>query len=517
MADELPPGFTLDRPDELPPGFKPDAPTGAPTGTQTGSIVRGIPIVGPLLDKGVAAMAAAPAAVIPGMSYKDTYNKMISGQDRYEAEHPVASTIGQVAGSTLATVPVARAFPMAFGGATMPGQIGAGAVIGGTDAAVRTGGDLDAIKTGALIGGAAPVMGSVLAPVGQGLVSAGRWAAEHVPGVKSVIAPRVVPPSGQAILDAADAGYKSLSTNVKYDPATLGDLGNLIKSDLYTQSTGSAKVGATRTHAILDTIDSLPPTPSTLHTIRKELQDVANAGGNEGASARYAQRMIDNFLEAPPPNAVISGQLDAATVAQRLKDANANWRAGMNSKEVRDRLTKAQLEAGTAMTPIPFMAEGQALRKNVTNMLKSENASQFLQPADRVALEAVSRPQSMGEGLLRLASGASGTSRPNFHTLIPGGAAYAATGDPITAAALMAGGAGATLATSALSRRAFENADKVIRSAAPYAQSMMRQQLPPPLASAPPINMRPSISAKAHRDEISRLLALQAERQAVEQ
>ena len=487
-------------------------PSNAPTGTQTGSIVRGIPIVGPLLDKGVAAVAAAPAAVIPGMSYRDTYNKMIGGQDRYERENPVASTIGQTAGSVLATVPVARAFPKVFGGATMSGQTAAGGAIGGTDAAVRSGGDIDAIKTGALIGAAAPVMGSVLAPIGQGIASGARWVADR-PGVRSVIAPRIQPPPASEILDAAEAGYQTLGRNVKYDPAAINDLTNRIKRDLYEQS-ASGEVGAKEAHRILDTMASLPPNPASLHTIRKELQGVT--GGTEGHSARFAKDRIEQFLEAPPPNAVTTGQMDAATVAQRLKNANADYRAAKNSEEARDRLTKAQLEAGTAMTPVPFMAEGQALRKNVTNLLKSDKASKFLLPADRTALEAVSRPQSIGEGMLRLASGASGTSRPNFHTLLSGSSA-AYLSDPLTAAALMAGGAGATAATSGLSRRAFEHADKVIRSSSPHAQAMMREQLPPRISMSPSISQMPaSISAKAHRDEIARLLALQAEREAVE-
>src|SRR6185436_14388279 len=102
----------------------------------------------------------------------------------------------------------------------------AGSVIGGTDAAVRSGGDIDAIKTGALIGGAAPIMGSVLAPAGQGLVSGGRWLAEHTPGVRSVIAKKILPESAEEIEKAATRGYQSLGGKVKYDTASLDDLNN---------------------------------------------------------------------------------------------------------------------------------------------------------------------------------------------------------------------------------------------------------------------------------------------------
>ena len=96
-------------------------------------VVRGIPIIGPLLDKGVNAVAAAPAALTPG-GFTDKYNTIASGGNRIAAEHPVASTVGEVAGSTMATVPAGRAFPKVFGGNTFLGQTGAGRQLGGTDA-----------------------------------------------------------------------------------------------------------------------------------------------------------------------------------------------------------------------------------------------------------------------------------------------------------------------------------------------------------------------------------------------
>jgi hypothetical protein len=78
---------------------------------------------------------------------------------------------------------------------------------------------------------------------------------------------------------------------------------------------GSAKIGATKTHEVLDKIDSLPPNAASLHTIRKELNDISGVGGNEGASARYARDMIDHFLEKPPPNAVLTAPQEGSDSA----------------------------------------------------------------------------------------------------------------------------------------------------------------------------------------------------------
>lgn len=523
MADDLPPGFTVDRRDELPPGFKPDA---LPTGTQTGSIVRGIPIVGPLLDKGIAAIGAAPAAVLPGEGYAAMYNKMIGGQDRYEAEHPAAAAIGNIAGSTLATVPVARAFPKVFGGAGMPGQIVAGGAIGGTDAAIRSGGDPTATAIGGTIGAAGPIMGSVLAPVGQGIAAGTRAIAERTPGIRSVLAPKIVPPPNAEVFNAATNGFDTLSRGgVTYTPQALGDVNTLIKNDLYNMSKGTAR-SASETHAILDDIKNLPPNPTTLHRARLQLQDVINnagAGSPEGQSAIHAKGIIENFLEAPPPNAIASGQFDAATVGARLKDANANYRAAMTDQALRDRVAKGLVDSSNQA--VPFLAEGARTRQAVASLRKDPNQTKFMLPNEEAALADVNRSGSIGETLMRAASGATGSGRFNPLTavtpLLTAGGGLVATGAGIPAAVVaggtLAGGLASSAATTGLTRKAVENASNVIRSNAPYAQAQMRSQVyQPAIPGSPYTPPAPSIGARDYRNEMARLLALQAERSTVE-
>jgi len=490
-------------------------------GTQTGSMVRGIPIVGPYLDKGVAAAAAIPAAFIPGMTYKDTYNKMISGQDRYEKENPIASTVGQTAGSLISTVPVARALPAVFGGATMPGQMAAGAAIGGTDAAVRSGGDVDAIKTGALIGGAAPVLGSILAPIGQGLAAGTRAIADRTPGVRNVIARKVAPPPNQEIFDAAEAGYQTLSRDVSYSRPHLGDLNTLIRHDLHAGSVSTPR-SAAQTRAILDdNIANLPPTPASLHTTRKELQDVINTHGAaspEGRSALIAKNHIDNFLEAPPPNAIVSGRHNAATVGARLREANANYRAAMTDRELRERVARGLTTADNET--VPFLAEGARTRQAVAGLRRDQNAARFRQPNENEALRDINRSGSIGESILRGMSHITGSGR--FGTpLTTAGAAAIGLGSVFPPAVPLALGLGGSLAGSAattgLTRRAVEKASNTIRANAPYAQAQMRRQVyQPQIKGAPYTPWKPSIGDRAHRNEIARLLALQAQREATE-
>jgi hypothetical protein len=520
MADDLPPGYTVDKSgDDLPPGY---TAVSAPTGTQTGSIVRGIPVLGPLLDKGVAAIAAAPAAVLPGEGYKAMYNKMIGGQDRYEKEHPVASTIGQTAGSVISTVPVARALPALFGGATMPGQMAAGSVLGGADAAVRSGGDVDAIKTGALIGGASPVLGSILAPIGQGIAAGTRAIADRTPGVRNVIARKVAPPPNQEIFDAAENGYQTLSRGgVLYSRPHLDDLNTLIRQDLHSGSISTQRSGQ-QTRAILDdNFANLPPNPTSLHTTRKELQDVISTHGAsspEGRSALIAKNHIDNFLEAPPPNAIASGQFDARTVGARLREANANYRAAMTDRELREKVAKGLTTADNET--VPFLAEGARTRQAVAGLRRDQNAAKFRLPNENEALRDISRSGSMGESILRGLSHVTGSGR--FGTpLTTAGAAAIGLGSLFPPAVPLALGIGGSLAGSAattgLTRRAVEKASNTIRANAPYSQAQMRQQVyQPQLPNAPYTPWKSSIGDRAHRNEIARLLALQAAREVTE-
>jgi hypothetical protein len=504
-------------PDDEPTTIVPDEPSsdrlhnvaeGAMAHTQ--GVVRGIPIIGPMLDRGVNAVVAAPAALIPGTSWRKAYDDLNAMGDRIAAEHPVESATGEVAGSVMSTVPAARLFPKAFGGSTFAGQTAAGGALGGTDAFIRSGGDPGAAKTGAAIGAAGPLMGQILAPLGQGLVSAGRAVKDYFPGVSKVLQPRILPAPTAEIEQAAERGYQSLSTIAPYERASLNDLTDLIKRDLHAQSK-SGQIGATETHRILDTLDSLPPTASSLHTIRKELNKVT--GGDEGYSARYARQMIDHFLENPPPTAVTGGQAAAARAGPTLQEANANYQAAMQSTDLRDRIAKAKLDAAGSSNLLPFLAEGQATRKQMRQWASSDKQSRFLTEPQREAVEDIGKG-SLGERALQGVSAVTGMSRPGAFTAVLPMLTWGTSGLG-HAAALAGAGAGASAATTALTRRAVNEADNVIRASAPYSQAYMAGQLPPRLSMSPPVSQMPaSISAGAHRDEIARLLALQTEREA---
>ena len=141
----------------------------------TGGFVRGIPILGPVIDAGTRRAAAAARSVMYGTPYADelaAVNKYATGT---AAANPNIELAGNVAGGINALVPAAVMAPTVMG---LTGSLGQRMVLGGAsnaginalDAAVRSGGDISATGTGAAIGGAfglgAPVAGRA---VGAGM------------------------------------------------------------------------------------------------------------------------------------------------------------------------------------------------------------------------------------------------------------------------------------------------------------------------------------------------------------
>ena len=138
------------------------------------------------------------------------------------------------------------------------------------------------------------------------------------------------------------------------------------------------------------------------------------------------------------------------------------------------------MDAKNSMNPVPFLAEGQAVRKQSKQLLDNNKASQFLLDNERQAVSDINGG-SLGERAMRMIGAVSGTSRPGAFTAIPAIVTGQVAGLGPAAAGLAAG-VGSNAATSALTRRAVNQADNVIRANAPYSQAYMAGQLPPPVS-----------------------------------
>ena len=133
--------------------------------------LRGIPIAGAYVDKGVAALnAAAQPVTETGLSHAPTFGqrmaeneaKIKASTDAYEASHPIGTTVGKMALGTAAMIPAMEAAPAAFGlTGTLPQMVVRGAAsqgaLGAADAAVRGENPVTEGVIGGVTGAAAPL------------------------------------------------------------------------------------------------------------------------------------------------------------------------------------------------------------------------------------------------------------------------------------------------------------------------------------------------------------------------
>jgi hypothetical protein len=116
---------------------------GAATGmAATGGFLRGMPIVGPTLEAGAQRAAARTRSMITGHPFSEEFHEVPEIAKAAEEAHPIAATVGEIAGGVTGTAAGALAFPEAMGVAgTLPQMMRAGAIsggaIGGLDALAR--------------------------------------------------------------------------------------------------------------------------------------------------------------------------------------------------------------------------------------------------------------------------------------------------------------------------------------------------------------------------------------------
>lgn len=275
----------------------------------TVAALRGIPIAGAYVDKGVAALnAAAQPLLETGLSHADTFGERMAENEKkvkaatnaYEASHPIGTTVGKVALGTAAMVPVMAAAPEAFGvtGATLAGRAAAGAVSGGAlsgvDAAARGENVPNAIAVGSALGGAAPAVGKIVGKTVQAL--------------RDMRAPPAVEvQSGPAIKDAATEAYDAIrASGVTVKPESVQKLASDIRNDFHAE--GFRDYLSPKTYGVLNELERgdafTTPTAAAGEAAPQIAQDVEaiRAKYGDGAAAAY-ERQQAPAIEAPGPEA----------------------------------------------------------------------------------------------------------------------------------------------------------------------------------------------------------------------
>lgn len=325
------------------------------------SAVEGVPIAGPYLRSGVESAAAGVLSTLTGEPYADVRQFMGDMADRSQEEYPVTSTLGKVGGAIGGTLPMVLAAPGAFGAGTggLLVRSGAsalsGAAIGGADAAVRSGGDLEAVKDGTLWGGAFGLAGpSIGALVGKGVRAAGEWLGPGVSKAQRAFGQAL---GRDAVDDVAarmgamgpDAMPMDLGPNLQRQAGALAATPGR-NQEIVRSAIGARDAGANQriTSALDDTLGRAP----VISQIERQIADNMDELGPE------YQRVFQN-----------ARRVDTTPIAENLESQIVNLRGEAQTavRRVRDMLN---ITGTTELDPNPYTLF--QTRQAIDGMLETE-------------------------------------------------------------------------------------------------------------------------------------------------
>ena len=264
--------------------------------------VDGVPLAGPTLSAISKGIAAIIPSITSGQPYGEVYDEMGRISKSIQQDHPYLATGGRITGAVLGTLPLMRAAPALFGLSEGPlalkmftsGLSSSG--LNTADAGVRSGGDVQAMKEGALsgllAGTAAPVLGPIISRTTKAIADKLQLA---------TVAKRmgVDPQALSFIKDAATKDGLTPETSRKFladVDATWLDAGPNLRG-----------LGA-----------SLAAMPGEGNTIVRN----ALAAREAGANARIAEGVRANFGPAPIPSKVIANiESNQALLSPRYREA----------------------------------------------------------------------------------------------------------------------------------------------------------------------------------------------------
>ncbi len=400
--------------------------------------VEGIPVTGPWMRRGADWIGEQERGLL-GIDADPDRHERLSGQ------HPIADTLGNVAGGIAGTSAMIPAAPAAFGAGVGQGLLSrlafggaSGAVENALDTASRQyadTGELDpeGIATSAAIGTAGGALGGALSrPAARGGARYRGLTTEATPGALDL------KNQAQALYKQADDAGLVLSrdavrqmhntvteaaSKAKYDPDFMPGLKIAMKRLKQAGEGGRALT--------LSEVDGLR-------------QKIGNALASDVTNAnqrRVAGTMLDAFDDwfgGLADDAVVSGDRDL--VSKVLPKARSLWRRTKKTEIIEEALAKAEDVAGG---PTHLMTSVKARLRNVKNR---KDYTKIFNSAERKAIESVIR----ADGAEQAASAIT-----TLTGIFTGGSLGAALGGSLIGGPIgMAAGGAAGLAASGATRHA---------------------------------------------------------------
>jgi hypothetical protein len=455
-------------------------------GTAVTAGAEGVPIVGGLLDKGALNASAGLGSLVSGQNFSDVKDQMQTMRDQSRAAHPYAHTAGNVAGSVIATAPLAatglgaKAFGVATG-MSLPARMGYSALtngaISGADTAAR-GGDSRDIAGSTLIGAG---IGGAMPAVASGVSSAFDRAA----GMFNAKPPAMT--AGDLKAAAGGAYDRAEQAGVAFNGNGVNSLRTNVIKDL--TEVGFDPVNEPGVMPVVRRLEAMGQgnvTLKGLDTLRKVASNgyIPGNNSNNAALSKIINR-IDELASSTDQSHILMG--DAETGASSLKDARKLWSQGKKMDTVDELLNRAGLNAASSGSGGNIE---NATRQQLKRMLTDPKLRRGISADEQVAvMKAISGTKT--QNALRLAGKLSPTTG-GLTAMLGGAGALAA---PLASIPAMIAGYGAKRTSEYLAQR---NVDELVNLIAHGGDK----------ASLPVIKNALQLMAEGKRQAIAKALAL---------
>lgn len=320
--------------------------------------------LGDEIASGIAATIGRPGGgAIPGATLGERYDNALKeareSQKKADTDNPGSYMTGQIAGGLAPALIAPEAF-VAKAGATLPAQMGRGALAGGASGAAYGFGTAEGGAANRLQGAA--VTGALGATAGAAVPAV----ANKLSGLVSSIAQRraaaAAVPTNQALRAAGTAAYDAVeNAGLIVKPTAM----RALTADVYKDLSNLAwhpkmQPNITAIVGELNRVSKGNITAKGIDTMRKLAGNAAKSQDpTERMMASRVIEKIDDMMDNLTPNDVLQG--DAAGAAQSLKEARTLW-SRMRKSEMIDEAVK--------------VAEDQAMSTNsggnVQNVLRQK-------------------------------------------------------------------------------------------------------------------------------------------------
>jgi hypothetical protein len=262
---------------------------------------------------------------------------------------------------------------------------------------------------------AAPTIAREYAGVENPLAQFGLSVAGGMAGGR-MATPRATPVTSEQFVKQADAAYqRARDAGVRFDTAAIANLAQDIRKGMSTPDMTFRPKLHPRINAVLEDIDDAvaeaqkngtPISFSELELLRRVARTGARSmDADERRLGAGIIRNIDDFIDAPPPNAVVAG--DAPGAASAIKEARTAWRRMSQSDNINNMILEKAADTAEGVS-------ANTIRQAARSINKSESKKRAFDPAIQKQIKDLGR----GTGGLSTLQGL-GTFGPRLPTTTP--------------------------------------------------------------------------------------------------